>query len=142
MNDERWLDVDGYDGNYMVSDRGRVKSVRFKKILTGGHGRYKCVTISKRGKQKTFNVHYLVAKMFLGDKPFGMEVNHVNGDKWDNSVDNLVYTTRQENIRHSYRIGLNKKKAHSVKVKDPGLYNLLRLFKQFPIRFTVAFLSI
>lgn len=142
MNTERWLEVEGYEGYYEVSDKGRIKSVRYSKILTGGHGRYKFASLGRRGKQKTFSIHSIVMKTFIGECPKGMEINHINGDKWDNSVDNLAYVTRADNIRHSYKTGLNKKKDHSIKIKDPEAHNLFRICKYLPLKLAIAFLSI
>lgn len=142
MNTERWLQVDGYKGYYEVSDKGRIKSIRHNKFLTGGHGKYKYVTLSRRGKQKTFPLHSIVMRTFIGKCPQGMEANHVNGDKWDNSVDNLVYVTRRDNIRHSYLMGLNKKKDHSIKIKDLETHNFFKICQYLPLKLAVAFLSI
>lgn len=121
---EEWRPVKDYEGLYEVSDRGRVKSLdrlichsngkvttfsgcerRLKLVHTG----YLAVTLSKGCKPKTKYVHSLVAESFLGDKPKGLDVNHIDGDKKNNSLKNLEYVTRSENLAHSYRLGLSKR---------------------------------
>ena len=81
-----------------------------EKILKQGLNRYKyrCVTLCKNGVKKLYTTHSLVAKMFvlnLENKPC---VNHIDGDKSNNTADNLEFCTYSENNRHSYDTGLRK----------------------------------
>lgn len=97
--------------NYEVSSIGNVKRVtggkgaRQGKLLKCGVKKigYPMVTLTKDGKQTLFLVHRLVAEAFFGTKD-GMDVNHKNGIKTDNRVDNLEWCTRKENINHSMRV--------------------------------------
>lgn len=120
---EIWKPVVGYEGIYEVSSFGRVRSI--DRIVNGGsrwgkrpehkHGKilsqfsnvdgYKCVHIKIGGKQKEYRVHRLVAFAFLG-KPEGdqTEVNHIDGDKTNNSVDNLEWVSHTENMRHAFSV--------------------------------------
>jgi len=123
--EEHWKPIEGWEGIYEVSNWGRVKSLkREAHIIRQGYpqiiyvkekilkprytgDKYLCVGLS-RGKGKTFTVHPLVAKAFL-KKPITIEklcVNHINGIKSDNSVNNLEWVTQKENIQHSVRTGL------------------------------------
>lgn len=58
---------------------------------------------------KGFLVHSLVMEAWVGPRPEGMVINHINGDKTDNRLENLEYCTRSFNMEHSYRTGLSPK---------------------------------
>ena len=137
---ERWRAVVGYEGIYEVSDFGNVKRVKagpstfIGKVLvsvpdTRG---YMCVCLYNDGKRHTALVHHLVTKSFLGDRPLGREVNHINGDKKNNRLENLEYVTSSENQRHAYRIGLksNKGEKHpGSKLTEDDVYEILHLLE-------------
>lgn len=107
---ENWVSIDGYEGLYEVSDAGMVRSL--KRTTTSGRvlsqragtGGYLNVCLCKNNRKKTFVVHRLVARAFL-DNPEGKpEVNHKNGIRTDNRVENLEWVTRSENERHAYEV--------------------------------------
>lgn len=117
MNEE-WRDIPGYEGFYQVSDLGNVRSVNRFVIRSDGKtlflkGRvistfnsttcnYKEVQLSRNNIPKKFMVHRLVAICFLGlDTTLDLEVNHKNGNKFDNRLCNLEVITHQQNIKHS-----------------------------------------
>lgn len=112
MTREIWKDVVGYEGLYQVSDRRRVK-----RVAGGGHGTragrilrqhrcsrtgYQQVSPYQDGRRATKKVHRLVAEAFLECPSPEREVNHRNGDRTDNRVENLEWVTRSENAKHSY----------------------------------------
>lgn len=115
---EIWKDVVGYEGEYQVSSSGRVrsldryvKSARGKRLVRGitmqlmkhPHG-YRSVSL--RGVNRVL-VHRLVAEAFIGAPPRGCtDVNHINGVKHDNRVQNIEYCTRRQNVRHAMATGL------------------------------------
>ncbi len=116
--EERWLGVVGYEGLYEVSDLGRVRRVRASmgtragKVKKQSHEKgYAKVNLCRWCRAKTFWVHRLVAKTFLGLPLPGYEVNHKNGLHSDNRVDNLEWVTVAENNLHSYRV-LGRKPHH------------------------------
>lgn len=108
-----WRDVVGYEGVYQVSDDGQVKRIkpgkstragRLLKIRVGTRGRC-CLDLSKDGVSRSHDVHKLVAEAFLGPRPDGKEINHIDYNCRNNSAGNLEYITRSENIRHAYGHG-------------------------------------
>lgn len=133
---ENWKDIIGYEGLYQVSDLGRIKSLDrvCERVLPNGTIRY-CnqkgkvlsltlnkgtrkgvmpryqVQLSKDCKVNVFQVHRLVAKMFLGCKD-NEEVNHKDGNPLNNEVENLECVSRLENINHAFEnrlIGTSKR---------------------------------
>ena len=117
MIKELWKDIPGYEGFYQVSNMGQVRSVThsitmkngvnrtiYSKILVlhpGGNNEYLQAYLHKDNKVTNFLVHRLVANAFIASIPSGYEVNHKNGNKTDNRVQNLEIVTHQENITHS-----------------------------------------
>jgi len=109
---EIWKDVIGYEGTYQVSSMGRVKSLksgkrRHGRILRGQRDKdgYLRVGLCRDGERKSFMVHRLVLEAHVGPTPTPEhEVNHRNGDKTDNRVENLEWVTHQQNCNHAYRI--------------------------------------
>lgn len=107
LPNEGWLPAP-YCADYLVSTYGRVKSLKGKvKILKPVLGRgYLRVDLSKDGKPKHFNVHQLVALAFIPNPNCKREVNHIDGNKLNNYVDNLEWCTQSENIQHAVATGL------------------------------------
>ena len=112
---EKWVPVVGYEGWYEVSDHGRVRNVKARnrtqinRVMVGSLMRNGYVRVCLRGanrKQIGFHVHRLVALAFLGKPKHGQMVNHINGIKTDNRLENLEWATGSENVRHSLRLGL------------------------------------
>jgi hypothetical protein len=116
---EVWKDIVGYEGLYEVSSLGNVKSLPKTrrgragvKIRVTGRilrpwkkNKYDFVGLAKDGVKTEFYVHRLVASSFLGEK-HGLEVNHKDGDRNNNSIENLEWVTHAQNIKHAYDNGL------------------------------------
>lgn len=119
---EIWKDVYGYEGLYEVSNYGNVRSLDRIVLMQNGktctfHGRimrqaptttcrYLVTDLCKNGKRTHFLTHILVAKAFFGNYDKNLEVNHIDGNIYNNHVSNLELITHVENIAHSIRIGL------------------------------------
>lgn len=116
---EIWKEVKGYGGLYEVSNEGRVRGVdrvdpsgRFVqgviiKLREDKDGYFR-VNLSKQGKKKHYRMNRLVAENFL-DNPTNLPVvNHKDGNKQNNNVNNLEWCTRSENDLHAFRTGLRK----------------------------------
>ena len=123
--EEIWKNIKGSNGYYQVSNLGNIRSKKRKvntcvdtrtfkskllKQIFNQHNGYKSVYIKYNDKQyRTKYIHRLVAEAFIPNPLNKREVNHINGNKLDNRVENLEWTTREENIQHAYKIGLMKK---------------------------------
>ena len=98
--------------NYLISNLGRVKNLKsgriLQPVLVKGYYSVNLVTQSKGNISKTITVHRLVMQAFKQDSYFeGAHINHINGIKTDNTLDNLEWCTIQENINHAFESGLN-----------------------------------
>lgn len=120
MSAENWKPVVGYEGYYEVSDHGRVRSVdreaeimlRSRKTKMRFHAKiltlavckigYMRLGLSKGGSKKMHSVHRLVMTAFVGES--SLDVNHKDGDKRNNHLQNLEYCTESENLLHRYRV--------------------------------------
>ena len=121
---DNWKDVKGYEGIYKVSDTGKIRSVEryvvgengsgiYQKLIKGRilrrginrTGYYK-LQFSVKGVSKTVLAHRLVAMAFIPNPENKPEVNHIDGDKFNNNITNLEWVTRAEQMQHAYRTGL------------------------------------
>lgn len=117
--EEMWRDIPGYEGYYQVSNLGRVKSLE-RMVKHGGYeyrrkerirspfetAGYLCVALNKDTIEKTYQIHQLVAIAFIPNPENKPIVNHIDGNKTNNCVDNLEWVTYKENAQHAIRIGL------------------------------------
>lgn len=104
--DEVWKDIEGFEGLYQVSSLGRVRRAgRIKKPHTD-HGGYLTVWLCKNSSQKCMKVHRLVAQAFIPNPECKRTVNHFDGNKKNNRVENLEWATHSENIIHANNTGL------------------------------------
>lgn len=121
---EIWKDIKGYEGLYSVSNLGRVKSIermrenhskmqkveeKIKSTRKDTQG-YLLLDLYKNNKQKTIRVHRLVAVMFLENIGNKETVNHIDGDKSNNKIENLEWATFKEQNIHFYSKNLKSDK--------------------------------
>jgi hypothetical protein len=142
---EIWKDIQGYEGRYEVSNLGRVRTVphyiehnmfpgvqkfvrgRMRKLQNNGTG-YKFLVLSK-GDFRT--VHRLVAQSFIPNTDNKPWVNHKNGIKSDNRVENLEWCTRQENEDHAFGTGLKNSTGSAnqmAKLTENDVAEIKRLY--------------
>jgi hypothetical protein len=111
-SDEKWLPIKGFGGNYEVSNLGRIRSYCWnreviRKVHIGTTGYFE-ITLHDKMKQKRCKVHRLVALAFIPKVKGKTMVNHKNGLKTDNRVENLEWCTMSENSMHAYATCLSK----------------------------------
>ncbi len=102
---EVWKDIEGYEGYYQVSNLGRVKGLKFKRLLKlycDSYG-YPIVVLSKEGIHRTRTVHRLVAETFIPNINKLPSVNHKDENKLNNSVDNLEWCDIKYNCNYGTR---------------------------------------
>ena len=126
---EIWKSISQFDGNYEASSLGRCRST--EKVITKSNGiTYKRVSkvlkpalqvdgylkcaFSFNGKLITRPVHRVVAETFINKPEIYLEVNHIDCNKTNNSIENLEWVTKSENIKHAYKNGLLKAKKGSL----------------------------
>lgn len=136
MIDEIWKPVQGYEDRYLISSWGQVKSLYGKssRVLKPFVDRYAYVSLWKE-KQKRFAIHRLVAQAFINqhESTETLIVNHKNGIKTDNQVDNLEWVTQSENIQHAFKTGLSMipkgENHYSAKFSEAGIIKIFEAFK-------------
>ncbi len=168
-DEEIWLDVEGYEGIYCVSNFGRIYSYSRTEYVqskrTGGHYRYRNdsyrkprltnsghlqVHLHKDGKIAPHLVHRLVAKAFVPNPNNFPEVNHLDGDKTNNKSSNLEWVTRIDNALHSTKI-LGKNRGQLVGTSKLTKEDVLKIYdlldqgvkqKQIADQFSVTIFAI
>ena len=122
LKNERWKDIDGYDGMYQVSDLARVRSKHSGewKLMrpAKNHNGYLSVNLSKNKEIKHFYVHRLVAQAFIPNYDESKTIiNHKNEKPSQNFVNNLEWCTQQYNVTYN-DLNLRKKNVKRHKLKD------------------------
>ncbi len=124
-----WRAVVGFEGIYEVSSLGDIRSLDRSFVNALGHHvhlkgrplaprfrniRYGMMIFCRDGiTKKNRTIHTVVAEAFLGPRPDGMVVNHIDGNKHNNSVENLEYVTQSQNVRHAFDNNLRVPKRGS-----------------------------
>lgn len=121
MNEE-WREIKGFEGRYAVSNLGRVKSLprlvnnhtgeinlkgKILKQRPDNKGYMRIDIKDNSGKKKYMGIHRVVALTFIDNPLNKPQVNHIDGNKSNNNVDNLEWVTNSENQIHAYKRGLN-----------------------------------
>lgn len=138
---EIWKGIEDYKGIYEISNIGKVKCLsrdvvstrfghirhypeRIAKVYTRNNG-YEFVELSKNGKAKKYSVHRLVAQAFIPNPDNKPQVNHIDGNKISNCVENLEWVTCSENIKHAYKNKLTKPYHNGIPVNQYDMNGVL-----------------
>lgn len=109
MKIDEWVLIEEFP-DYEINRSGVVRNRKTRKIKnpTPMKGMYPKVSLQKGHKQYARNVHVLLARAFIPNPMGKPEVNHIDGNKSNNNLDNLEWVTRSENMVHARRTGLHK----------------------------------
>ena len=128
--------VPGYEGLYSISDRGMLKTHKRQgtddRIITGFKDRtgYLRTTLMKDGVAQSFAIHRIVCLTFLENPEGKRTVNHKNGDKTDNRLENLEWMTHSENHSHAYKhLGRKSYMSGKAGVLHPNAKSVTRICK-------------
>lgn len=123
-NKEKWISINGFDGFYSISNKGRIKSL--DRTITDKIGRkyivkgrimrpcisfkqeYPMISFYKNNKGETHYIHRLMGQYFIPNPNNYSQINHKNGNKKDFRLCNLEWVTRSENNNHAYSSGLKR----------------------------------
>lgn len=160
---EIFKDIENYEGFYQISNLGRVKSLSrivdnhsgFKKKLKERYLKpsisktgYFVVSFKKNNVKKTFKLHRLIANEFISKIPNKKYINHINGIKLDNRIENLEWCTIKENNIHSRKIRLTNQEGYnnvSAKLTEEQVVfirNSVLSLTQLSFMFQVAFTTV
>lgn len=143
---EEWRDIPSLIGYYQASTIGNIRTV--ERLVWNGKGYYTLksheikkrlskkgyvvVDVSIHGKHYYRQVHRLIAETFIPNTHNKCQVNHIDGNKQNNNVDNLEWCTNSENMAHAYKTGLKVSSEHSGRPKRMvGLFKDNMLVKYF-----------
>jgi hypothetical protein len=153
---EIWKDVVGYEGLYQVSNLGKVRSCDFYrngingfkklykgKILNGviQKSGYIAYDLHKNNKRKNIRGHVIVAKSFFGDESKSKVVNHKNGIKTDNRIENLEWVTFRENVKHAFKNRLIVHKGFCILHLQTGVFfeSIGQVYRSFNFNYSLSY---
>lgn len=117
-----WKDVHGYEGLYTVSNQGEIRNrLGQVKATTLNVKGYRYVHLYRNYGQQGLAIHRAVAMAFVPGYEEGLQINHKDGDKLNNSADNLEWVTHEENLRHARETGIVEYKPVIAIPTKPGV---------------------
>lgn len=129
-----WKVIPCTNNNYECNEFGQIRKVgkqELKNTYADKQG-YERVGVYFNGKDHSIRVHNLIMNAFYGEKPFDKaEINHIDGNKMNNRLDNLEWCTKSENMQHALKNDLYPKSEnhHSAKYKESDVLEIYKLYK-------------
>lgn len=131
--------IKGYEGFYKIDEVGSIYSMprngtknKITKIKSGTNGvGYQVCILQRNGEIKAFSVHRLVALAFIPNPLSKPCVNHIDGDKTNNSVSNLEWVTRSENEKHAHATGLKNFKGRKISCRKTNPEICAKIRKEY-----------
>jgi hypothetical protein len=138
--EEIWKDITDFEGLYKISNLGKIKripSIKCKKeryiaACLNDNGYY-IIRLYKNSKGKCAKLHRLIAQAFIPTVEGKTFINHINGIKTDNRIENLEWCTKAENSQHAIKMGLHKiqgSKHFAAKLDEEKVLSLRREYKE------------
>ena len=133
--EEFWKNIDGFN-DYKISNLGKIITCKYNKenflVPSISRNGYLRIKLYKNNKIYYCNIHRLVAENFIKNKDNKPQVNHIDGNKLNNNINNLEWVTSSENIQHAHNTGLmeNANKIRSKKMinNNLGIYNRHKIY--------------
>ena len=121
---DEWRDIKDFEGLYQISNLGKFRRHPDKqgksnapkslgRVISSNRLGYDYIDLCKENRKSKKTVHQVVAAAFIPDFKYGMHINHIDGNKRNNCIDNLEITTTSKNNAHAHALGLNPKKGKS-----------------------------
>ena len=135
---ELWKSIKNYEGLYQASNLGKIKSCKRygvkERILNGeiDEWGYRRICLSKNKKTRKYKAHRLILEAFLPNKDKTLQVNHKDGNKLNNNVNNLEWAEYSENTKHAYDNNLIKERRKSEYYKNDLENEFWKKIKDFP----------
>ena len=109
------VDIKGFESIYKITDTGKVFSIKSNRFIGSNlKDGYSLVILRKNNKSYAKTIHRIVALHFLPNPNFFPEVNHIDGNKHNNNINNLEWVTPSENVQHAFDTGLANNKNLAI----------------------------
>jgi len=140
LEGETWVPMVDFEDNFVISNKGRVRRIMHRKNPTNrlmtqtlNNDGYLFLSLRKNGSSMTIFIHRAVAMAFIHNSDNKRTVNHINGIKTDNQVENLEWNTHKENINHAWENGLSVSregiKHHNTKLTEKDVLEIRAIGK-------------